>query len=115
MPVLQCMVHPRSLDFRNQKKLMVMRDVREMEWKDIVPNLVNLQGDHPSESYVRKVYKDFNVKTGVRRNPKYAKCGRKPWKLTQDAKSHVLKTMLRLRGSSACTSRRHECHPREDR
>jgi transposase len=104
MPVLQCMVHPRSLDFRNQKKLMVMRDVREMEWKDIVPNLVNLQGDHPSESYVRKVYKDFNVKTGVRRNPKYAKCGRKPWKLTQDAKSHVLKTMLRLRGSSACTS-----------
>ena len=104
MPLVQYMVHPRALDFKQQQRIMVMRDVRHMKWEDIAANVVNLQGEHPSESYIRKIYNEFNVSQGVRRRPKYAKCGRKAWKLTPDVRSHLLKTMLRLRRSSVCTS-----------
>lgn len=104
MPLVQYMVHPRALDFKNQKRVMILRDVNQWKWADIAGNVVNLQGEHPSPSYIRKIYNDFKVRPGVRRNPKYEKCGRKAWKLTADVQTHLVKTMLRLRRSSVCTN-----------
>ena len=41
-------VHPRSLSFANQRKVVILRD-QGFAWNDITGRVVNLQGASPSE------------------------------------------------------------------
>ena len=69
-------VHPRSLSFANQRKVVILRD-QGFAWNDITGRVVNLQGASPSEDTCQKIYKEFNRRKG-RRVYKYHRCGQKP-------------------------------------
>ena len=45
MPLVSEMVHPRGLDFANQRKVVILRDVKDMAWDDIADQVVNLAGE----------------------------------------------------------------------
>ena len=40
MPLVSEMVHPRGLDFANQRKVVILRDVKDMAWDDIADQVV---------------------------------------------------------------------------
>ena len=48
-------VHPRSLSFANQRKVVILRD-QGFAWNDITGRVVNLQGASPSEDTRRKIH-----------------------------------------------------------
>ena len=102
MPLVSEMVHPRSMDFGNQRKVVILRD-QGHKWSDICTRVVNLKGEHPSEWQCRDLYKSFNRQLG-RRKFKYANCGRKVWKVSADVKTFLVRRLLALRRSGVCTS-----------
>lgn len=102
MPVVSEMVHPRSMDFANQRKVVILRDQKH-EWSEIISRVANLEGEHPSETQCRDVYKSFNRRLG-RRKYRYAKCGRKAWKITKAVKNYLVRRLLAVRRSGLCTS-----------
>ena len=60
MPVISESVHPRSLNFANQKKVVILRDTRKkgnkkLPWPDVAKEVKNIAGDKPSPSFVAKV------------------------------------------------------------
>jgi transposase len=103
MPVITEVVHPSSLDFRNQRKVVLCRDVRGDSWAAIRLQVRNLKGARPSLFLVRSTYNEFSSKRG-RRTLKYKKCGRKPWKVTKDVEAFLLKRLRALRRECICTS-----------
>ena len=62
--------HPNSLDFANERKVVLLRGVKKLKWKDVQGEVRNLQGKAPSISHLKKVYKEFS-KTAGRRKYKY--------------------------------------------
>ena len=60
MPVISESVHPRSLNFADQKKVVILRDTRKkgnkkLPWPDVAKEVKNIAGDKPSPSFVAKV------------------------------------------------------------
>ena len=103
MPVVSEMVHPLSLDFANQRRVVMLRDVHKDSWPNIRKKVKNLKKKRPSKELVRRVYRDFKGKLG-RRPYKYKNCGRKPWKVTAEVESFLVKRLLALRRESICTA-----------
>ena len=104
MPLVQEMVHPRGLDFRNQRRVAILRaQTPPVPFWRIAEVVRNLQGLPSTEDVVRRAYARFNEKKG-RVLYKYHKCGRKPWKITRQVGTFVLKTLLRERRHGICTS-----------
>ena len=54
-------VHPKSLDFANQKKVVVLRDVKKLPWTEIQKRVRNLQNKKTSVRNVGNVYRGFNM------------------------------------------------------
>ena len=54
-------VHPKSLDFANQKKVVVLRDVKKLPWTQIQKRVRNLQNKKTSVRNVGNVYRGFNT------------------------------------------------------
>ena len=73
MPLISEMVHPRSLDFANQRQVILLRDVKQLEWGQIRLQVKNLQGERPSRHLCMRIYKEFSKQQG-HRVFKYAKC-----------------------------------------
>lgn len=103
MVVVSEVVHPSSMDFRNQRKVVMLRTVKKMIWADIGKEVVNLRGGRPSEKQCRQVFRDFSMKLG-RRVYKYKKCGRKKWKVTPQVQKFIIQRLLALRLKCICTS-----------
>ena len=105
MPLVTEMQHPRSMDFRNQRRVVVLRTIQKLTWGEIVAKVHTLQGPdhHPSESQCRDVCKAFSIRKG-RRAYKYKKCGRKPWKITKDVETFLIRKLRELRVKCVCTS-----------
>ena len=103
MPLDVEMKHPRSMSFANQRKVMILRDVHKKAWSYIVTQVVNLQNEQPSERQCREVYANFNIRAGKRKY-NYSKCGRKPWKVSKDVESYLIKKLCQLRKKQLCTS-----------
>ena len=103
MPLISEMVHPRSLDFANQRQVILLRDVKQLEWGQIRLQVKNLQGERPSRHLCMRIYKEFSKQQG-HRVFKYAKCGRKAWKVDTDVEKFLLKKLLDLRRASICTA-----------
>ena len=96
-------VHPSSMNFRNQRKLMILRDQQKLEWSAIPQHLWTLSGQHPSERQCRSVHKAFNANLG-RRVYGYARCGRSRWKVTPEVSAFLVRKLLALRTKCICTS-----------
>ena len=96
-------VHPAGLDFANQRKAVVLRDVKGLTFPEIAARLRNLRGATPTPRLVADTYHKFSVTKG-RRQYKYKKCGRKPWKLTKEMKTFLVSQLKQLRRSAPCTT-----------
>ncbi|CAE8704661.1 unnamed protein product [Polarella glacialis] len=96
-------VHPLSLNFENQRKVILLRDVKKQSWDDVRKQVRNLKGKKPTVKLLRRVYKNFSKKKG-RVVYKYKKCGRKPWKVTKGVESFLLRRLKALRCESICTT-----------
>ena len=97
------MVHPKSMNFQNQRKVFVLRSVKDLPWAEIASSVKNRQNHHPSERQCREVYASFNQRLG-RRTYKYSNCGRTPWKVTKDVEKFIVQKLKALRSSCVCTS-----------
>ncbi|CAE8653377.1 unnamed protein product [Polarella glacialis] len=103
MPVISEVVHPLSLNFENQRKVILLRDVKKQSWDDVRKQVRNLKGKKPTVKLLRRVYKNFSKKKG-RVVYKDKKCGRKPWKVTKGVESFLLRRLKALRCESICTT-----------
>jgi len=104
MTIIQEVINSRGLDFTNQARVvMLRRQVPKLAFKKIALRVRNRKNKVPSEDVVRRVFKRFNVKKG-RVQYKYAKCGRKPWKITPAVGSYIIRRLRQERRHTICTS-----------
>lgn len=102
MVLMQESRHKRSLDFANERKVVILRD-QGWAWNDIASKVINLEGESPSVRLLKTTYRDFNRKKG-RRVYKYDKCGRKPWKVTAAVEAFLVRRLKALRTKCVCTA-----------
>eukprot|EP00973_Karenia_brevis_P018829 2580275-Karenia_brevis.AAC.2 len=108
MVLIRESVHPRALNFSNQRKVVLLRETKKkgnkkLPWADIAKQVKNLQGTCPSPFLVAKVFREFNRRQG-RRLYRYKNCGRKKWKVTKPVETFLVRQLLRLRKECICTS-----------
>ena len=103
MAIVQERVHPAGLDFQNQRKAVLLREVHGMAFTDIASKVTNMKGGHPTPRTVANVHRRFSSRLG-RRPYKYHKCGRKPWKLSKSTERFLIRKLVQLRGGGACTA-----------
>lgn len=100
--------HANSLNFRNQRKVVLLRDVKKTNgkkrsWVEIAREVKNLNKKHPSPWLVRNTYNDFDTKLGhVPYN--YSNCGRTAEKATPAVKQFLVRKLLGLRQKNIVTS-----------
>ena len=94
--------HKRSLDFGNERKVVIMRD-QGYSFPKIQVKVVNNMKKMPGLRTVADTYYNFK-RRGAQRVFQYFKCGRKPWKVTPEIDAFLLSSMLKLRKVLYCTS-----------
>ena len=57
-------VHPCSLDFWNQRRVVLLRDSQKLPWSKIRLKVKNLKDKHPSWKMCSRVYERFSIKIG---------------------------------------------------
>ena len=72
-------------------------------WDRIAKKVLNLKKEHPAWATVRSIVNEFSMSKGCRKF-KYARCGRKPWKVTNDVQNFVIRQLLAQRISKIVTS-----------
>ena len=87
-------VHPKSLPFSEQRRVVILRD-KGWSWEDIAAEVSNLKKEPTTWGNCRNIYKRLNKKTG-RVNYKYKNCGVKK-KLKPTDEKWMLKQFLKLR------------------
>ena len=97
-------IHPRGLDFQNQRKVVILRDVQGLSFVDIAAQVKNLAGKQPSPRTCCQYYEQFSVSRG-RKKTAYNNCGRRPWKLTTATQGFVLRSLRRMRKQGMCTTK----------
>ena len=102
MVLVQESRHPRSLNFANERKVVILRD-QGWTWDAVAASVKNLQGEQPSVRLLKTVYSGFNRKKG-RRVYKYDKCGRNPWKVTPAVEAFLVRRLKALRNRCVCTA-----------
>ena len=103
MPMVQEMRRSDSLDFQNEKKVVVLRGTRKYAWADVRNSVVTMAGNRPSIRTCQRIYASYNKKLG-RRVFKFAKCGRRRWKVTRGIEVFVVRRLRALRQTCICTS-----------
>ena len=102
MVVVSESVHPRGLDFQNQRKVVILRDVHGLTFPEIAKQVKTLFGGRPSARSCCLYYHSFSGKVG-RRCCRYKNCGRNAWKLTRDVQRFLLQKLKQLRKTGLCT------------
>lgn len=97
------MVHPRSMDFLNQRRVVLLRDNENLSWETIALRVKNLKGENPSWTQCRRVYQGLNAKAG-RKAYKYKNCGRRREKVTKAVDRYLEKRLLALRHKVLCNA-----------
>ena len=91
MPVVSERVHPRGLDFHNQRRVMILRDVQGMILPAIAFKKVrNISGGRHTARTVANTYWAFNAVRGCRKY-EHNKSGRPAWKMTAYVHAGVLR------------------------
>lgn len=99
MPLVSQMQHKNSLDFRNQHKVVYLRDKEGLSWEQIAEperGVRNMEGEPTTWKTCSRVYADFKRVRGRTEN-KYSNCGRKASVFTKAVKSSLVKRLLQLR------------------
>ena len=81
----------------------MLRTVEGLPYEEIAGKVVNLSGEHPTWPTIRTICNEFSVKKGCRPY-KYHKSGRKPWKMTSDIQTYVLRRLVADRIHHVVTS-----------
>ena len=102
MVVVSEVLHKRGLDFKNQRKVVILRD-QGKTFVQIASEVKNLQGGRPDRRTCANYYTQFHRRVG-RRKSNYKNCGRKPWKLSTGVKKFLVTTLLKQRKQSICTA-----------
>ena len=95
-------VRPRGLDFLNQRKVVILREVQGLSFDQIAQKVQNLAGKRPSPRTCCQYYHSFSASAG-RRKAGYKKCGRSSWKMTPAVKKWILQTLKKRRCEGVCT------------
>jgi transposase len=103
MPVVSEVVHPSGLNFQQQRRVVLFRDVQGMSFSRIAEKVKNLKNKRPTKQTVATTYHEFDLRKG-RKVSNYSKCGRKPYKVTAEVEAFLIKRLLALRGKCVCTS-----------
>lgn len=106
--LIQEVINKKGLDFTNQSKVVMLRSMKQPDGKKlsfakIAAKVRNLQGKATCEDVVRRVYERFNAKKG-RVQYKFGRCGRKPWKLTKEVGSWLVRRLRQKRRQVVCTA-----------
>ncbi len=80
-----------------------MRTRFSMSFSKIAQRVRNLKKRPSTKDVVRRVCEGFDVKAGFRKFA-YQRCGRKPWKVTPELRSFLVRRLLALRSKCICTS-----------
>ena len=103
MVVIKMSVHPLSLNYANQRKAVTLRTRFHLPFSKIAQRVRNLKKRPSTKDVVRRICKGFDMKAGFRKFA-YGRCGRKPWKVTPELRSFVVRRLLALRCKCICTS-----------
>ena len=103
MPLESEMRHPRGLSFHEERRVVILREVRKLSFDTIRLQVKNLQGQRPSKQLVCDTYNMFSKSRG-RVISKYNKCGRKPYKVGDGDLAFLIRALLRMRKKCICTS-----------
>ena len=103
MPVVSEVRHPQSLDFANERKTVILRDVHGLTWAAIQKQVLNLRGETPSVRLLQRVHQDVNRSSG-QRVYKYSNCGRKAGKCTPAIQKFLISRLVSLRQRTTCTA-----------
>ena len=103
MPVVSEMRHPRGFDFATEREIYRLRKDEEMSFEDIAGEVRNISGDPGTKESVRRTFFRFSPKQG-RSKYKFSNCGRRAWVVTPAVEKFVIKTLLKIRRSTVCTS-----------
>ena len=93
--------HPNSLNFANERKVIILRDQGQPYWK-IRLQVKNLKKKRPSIQTVANTCHEFKRTVG-QRVFRYNRCGRTAWKLTPEVKKFIIQKLLELRKKVVCT------------
>ena len=93
--------HPNSLNFTNERKVIILRDQGQPYWK-IRLQVKNLKKKRPSIQTVANTCHEFKRTVG-QRVFRYNRCGRTAWKLTPEVKKFIIQKLLELRKKVVCT------------
>ena len=93
---------PRSLDFANVRKAMLLHD-SGMSWWKVAQRVVSLSGHRPGVRTLRRHAAALRT-TGRCKTYKFHKCGRKPWKVTRQMENFVVRRVCALRRCCICTA-----------
>lgn len=96
------MVHPKGLDFENQRKCVLLHAQGE-SFPKIAKKVRNILKQKTTENTVRRVISRFS-KTAGKSKYNYKNCGRQPWKITAKVGSFIVRRLLALRQNSMVTS-----------
>ena len=101
MPLVSEVRHPQSLE--NERKALLLRDVRGLSWAEVQKQVVNLRGESPSVRLLQRLHDGVNRTLG-RREYQYSNCGRKAVKATASVQKYLIGRLLSLRRRTSCTS-----------
>ena len=96
------MINPKGLNFDNQRQCVLLRD-KGLSFSKIAEKVRNRLKKVTTEDTVRRVLLRFS-KTAGRCKYNYKNCGRKPWKITPEVGSFIVRRLLALRQNSMVTS-----------
>ena len=94
--------HPRSLDFANERKAMMLRD-QGHTWSAVASKVWNISRLRPSVRYLKSIRARLQARP-AQKVYKYENCGRKRWKATVTVQRFVIKRLLAMRRNTICTS-----------
>ena len=104
MPVVSEMQHPNGFCFDTQRKIVILRDVEHLQWKEIAARVKTLSGKTPRARHCANCYRKFSNKTG-RVVSNYGKCGpQRPLKATREVERFLISRLKAKRTTSFCTS-----------
>ena len=91
MPLVQENRHPNSLNFRNERKVVILRD-QGKSFPAIREEVLNRNNEQPGLRTVADTYYKFKTRSG-QRVFHYDNCGRKAWKLTKSVQAFLISTL----------------------
>ena len=102
------MRHPKGLSFAMQRKVVLLRDDKDMSWDDIadpkIGGIMNLAGLPTCRDVVKRAYEKYFKRGRGKSKYDYRKCGRKRWKMTLEIERFLIQQLLSIRRTGVCTS-----------